>query len=257
MCLPVLLNTFKVLKLNVMESKKNPKLDIGSNSSLYFAIGLNIMLFFTYSALELKTYDTVDNSLDILQLEAEIEEDIPITEQIKTPPPPPPQAVPEIITIVENIEEIEETVIESTEINQEDAIEEVVEVEDVAVEEMDEDISVPFSVVENVPVFPGCKGKNNAALKACFQEKIQAHLVKHFRYPETAMEMGIYGKVFVLFEINKDGYVSGIRTRGPDKLLESEAARIVGLLPKMIPGKQRGKAVRVPYSIPINFQLEQ
>jgi protein TonB len=253
----VKLNTFKVLKLNIMESKKNPKMDIGSNSSLYFAIGLNIMLFFTYSALEMKTYDTVDTSLDILQVEEEIDEDIPITEQIKTPPPPPPKAAPEIITIVENIEEIEETVIESTEMNQEDAIEDIVEVEEVEVEEIDEDISVPFSVVENVPVFPGCTGKNNAALKACFQEKIQSHLVKHFKYPETAMEMGIYGRVFVLFDINKEGYVSGIRTRGPDKLLEKEAERIVGLLPKMIPGKQRGKPVRVPYSIPINFQLEQ
>ncbi|MBT8252552.1 MAG: energy transducer TonB, partial [Bacteroidia bacterium] len=55
--------------------------------------------------------------------------------------------------------------------------------------------------------------------------------------------------------INKQGLVSGIRTRGPDKLLEKEAARIVSLLPKMIPGKQRGKAVRVPYALPINFQL--
>jgi len=240
-----------------MELKKNPKLDIGSNSSLYFAIGLVIMLSFTYGALEFKTYDTADLTLDILQMEEVIEEDIPITEQIKTPPPPPPQAVPEIITVVENIEEIEETVIESTEMSQEDAIEDVVEVDEVDVEELDEDVSVPFSVVENVPVFPGCKGRTNAVLKKCFQDKMQAHLLKNFRYPETAMEMGIYGKVFVLFEINKDGNVSGIRTRGPDKLLEKEAARIIGLLPKMIPGKQRGKSVRVPYSIPINFQLEQ
>lgn len=240
-----------------MELKKNPKLDIGSNSSLYFAIGLVIMLSFTYGALEYKSYDTADLTLDILQMEEVLEEDIPITEQIKTPPPPPPQAVPEIITVVENIEEIEETVIESTEMSQDDAIEDVVEVDEVEVEELDEDISVPFSVVENVPIFPGCKGSSNDVLKKCFQDKMQAHLLKNFRYPETAMEMGIYGKVFVLFEINKDGIVTGIRTRGPDKLLEKEAARIIGILPKMIPGKQRGKPVRVPYSIPINFQLEQ
>lgn len=238
-----------------MEPKKNPKLEIGSNSSLYFAIGLNIMLFFTYSALEYKSYDTADLTLDMLQVEEVIEEEIPITEQIQTPPPPPPQAAPEVITIVEDIQEIEETVIESTEITQEDAIEDIVEVEEVEVEELVEDIPVPFSVVEKVPVFPGCTGKSNAALKSCFQEKMQDHLVKHFKYPETAMEMNISGKVYVMFEINKDGLVSGIRSRGPDKLLEKEAERIISLLPKMIPGKQRGMPVRVPYSIPINFQI--
>ncbi len=239
-----------------MEAKKNPKLDIGANSSLYFAIGLNIMLFLTYSALEMKTYEKDQALLDIIEMETELEEDIPITEQIKTPPPPPPQAAPEIITVVEDIEEIEETVIESTEITQEEGIEErVIEVDDVNVEDLDEDISVPFAVVENVPVFPGCKGKNNAELKACFQEKIQKHLQKHFQYPEAALEMGIHGKVFVMFDIDRQGVVSGIRTRGPDKLLEKEASRIVSLLPKMTPGKQRGKPVRVPYALPINFQL--
>ena len=238
-----------------MEAKKNPRLDIGANSSLYFAIGLNIMLFLTYSALEMKTYEKDQALLDIIEMEAELEEDIPITEQIKTPPPPPPQAAPEIITVVEDVEEIEETVIESSEIAQDEGIEEVVEVEDVDVEEMDEDVTVPFAVVENVPVFPGCKGKNNAELKACFQEKIQSHLKKHFQYPETALEMGIHGKVFVMFDIDREGLVSKIRTRGPDKLLEKEAARIVSLLPKMTPGKQRGKPVRVPYALPINFQL--
>lgn len=243
-----------LLKLDIMEAKKNPKLDIGSNSSLYFAIGLNIMLFFTYSALEYKSSDTANLSLDMLLVEEVIEEEIPITEQIQTPPPPPPQAAPEEITIIEDIQEIEETVIESSEITQEDAIEDIVEVEEVEVEELEEDVPVAFSVVEKVPIFPGCTG-NNDQLKMCFQEKMQAHLLKHFRYPETAMEMGISGKVFVMFEINKDGVVTGIRSRGPDKLLEKEAERIISLLPKMIPGKQRDRPVRVPYSIPINFQI--
>ncbi|NND51655.1 MAG: energy transducer TonB [Flavobacteriaceae bacterium] len=238
-----------------MEAKKNPKLDISANSSLYFAIGLNIMLFFTYSALEYKSYDSAGITLDMLQVEEVIEEEIPITEQIQTPPPPPPQAAPEVITIIEDIQEIEETVIESSEITQEDAIEDVVEVEEVEVEDLDEDVPVPFSVVEKVPIFPGCTGRSNAELKTCFQKKMQEHLIKHFKYPEVAMEMEITGKVFVMFEINKDGVVSGIRSRGPDKLLEKEAERIISLLPKMIPGKQRGMAVRVPYSIPINFQI--
>lgn len=239
-----------------MQAKKNPQVDISGNSSLYFAIGLNIMLFFTYSALEFKSYDRADVGIDLIQMEEDIEDDIPITEQIQTPPPPPPppQAAPEVITIVEDIEEIEETVIESSESDQDDKIADIIEVEEVEVEDLEEDVVVPFSVVENVPIFPGCKG-NNEELKACFQEKMTEHLKKNFRYPETALELGIYGKVFVMFDVDKEGVVSKIRTRGPDRLLEAEAKRIISLLPKMTPGKQRGKPVRVPYSIPINFQL--
>jgi protein TonB len=69
------------------------------------------------------------------------------------------------------------------------------------------------------------------------------------------MELGIKGRVFVLFAIDKEGYVTGIKTRGPDKILEKEAARIIGKLPKMTPGRQRGKNVKVPYSVPIMFKL--
>lgn len=241
-----------------MQVKKNPELEVNRNSSLYFAIGLCLMLFATYSLLNFKTYDKDDLAMEVLNLDEEIEEEIPITEQLQTPPPPPPPpAAVEEITIVEDVEEIEETVIESTETNQEEIIEEHVYVEDVEVEEVEEDIEVPFAVVEKVPTWPGCKGKNNAELKKCFQDNIKKHLAKNFKYPQVALELGIQGKVYVLFAIGKDGNVTGIRTRGPDKILEKEAARIIGLLPKMQPGKQRGKNVRVPYSIPINFKYEE
>ena len=88
-----------------------------------------------------------------------------------------------------------------------------------------------------------------------FQEKIQKHIIKNFRYPEIAQEMGIQGRVFVQFIIGKDGNISGIRTRGTDKNLEKEANRIISKLPKMTPGKQRGRPVRVPFSIPVTFKL--
>lgn len=241
-----------------MEPKKNPNIEVGRNSSLYFAIGLNIMLLFTYGALEMKSYDKSQTDYLALTMEAEIEEDIPVTEQIKTPPPPPPPpaVTAETITVVEDVAEIEETLIESTEITQTDGIEErIIDVEEVEVAEIEEDISIPFSVVEEVPIFPGCKG-NNTELRNCFQKKMQEHLLKNFRYPELALEMGIHGKVFVIFNINKEGRISNIKTRGPDKLLEEEAIRIMNLLPKMEPGKQRGVPVKVPYSLPINFVLE-
>ncbi len=235
-----------------MESKKNTNVDVGRNSSIYFAVGLNVMLLLTWMALEHKSYDRAITQIDILQLSDQIEEDIPIT-TINIPPPPPPPQITEAITVIEDVEEVEETIVRSTEINMDDIIE-AVAVEDVVVEEVEEDIVIPFAVIEKVPVFPGCKG-NNEELKACFQEKMQEHLKKHFKYPEVASELGIYGKVFVLFQIDKTGTVTKIQSRGPDKILEAEAERIISLLPKMEPGKQRNKPVAVPYSIPINFKL--
>ena len=240
-----------------MELKKNPKANVGLNSNLYFAVGLNVMLVLTYLGLEHKTYDKESTKIDILMLDEQLEEDIPITTINLPPPPPPKNIVTEAITIVEDVEDVEETVIESTEIGQDDIIDErVVSVDEVEVEEVEEDIEVPFAVIERVPVFPGCKG-NNAQLKACFQEKMQAHLFKHFKYPEVAAELNIKGRVFVFFLIDKNGQVTKIKSRGPDKLLETEAERIISLLPKMQPGKQRNKPVGVPYSIPINFKLQQ
>jgi len=239
-----------------MEPKKNPKADLSQNSGLYFVIGLAAVLLITYTALEWKTYDKSNNYDISMNVDDELDEEVPMTEQIKTPPPPPPPAAPEVIEVVEDEEEIEETVIESTETSQE---EEIIEVEDVAVEEVDEDLDVPFAVIEDVPIFPGCegeKGKGAAAMRACFQSKMQRHISKNFRYPEIAQEMGVQGRVNVMFTIQKDGSIGNVRMRGPDKNLEKEAARIIGKLPKMTPGKQRGRAVRVPFSIPITFKLQ-
>ena len=234
-----------------MEPKKNPKADLTKNSSLYFVIGLFVVMLFTFIAFEWKTYDEV-NDYDIsMNVDDLLDEEVPMTEQIKTPPPPPPPAAPEIIEVVEDEEEVEETVIESTETSQE---EEIVEVEDVVVEEIEEDVDVPFAVIEDVPVFPGCE--NESDKRACFNKMIQKHIGKNFRYPEIPQEMGVQGRVSVMFVIQKDGSIGNVRMRGPDKNLEKEAARIISKLPKMTPGKQRGRAVRVPFSIPINFKLQ-
>jgi len=234
-----------------MEPKKNPKADLTKNSSLYFVIGLFAVMLFTYIAFEWKTYDE-SNEYDIsMNVDDLLDEEVPMTEQIKTPPPPPPPAAPEIIEVVEDEEEVEETVIESTETSQE---EEIMEVEDVEVEEMEEDVDVPFAVIENVPVFPGCEKESNK--RACFNKMMQKHISKNFRYPEIAQEMGVQGRVNIMFVIQKDGSIGNVRMRGPDKNLEKEAARIIGKLPRMTPGKQRGRAVRVPFSIPITFKLQ-
>lgn len=237
-----------------MEAKKNPKLEINRNSSIYFAIGLNLMLFFSWQGLEYKTYERDDVVIDLLDVEVEFEEEIPIVNVNTPPPPPPPIAVQQSIQIIEDVEEIEETVIESTETSQEDAIKDVVEVSDVIIEEVEEEVEVAFALIENVPVFPGCEGMPKKKMKDCFQQKIQEHVVKNFMYPEAALDMGIQGRVFVIFVIDSKGYITGIKSRGPDEILETEAERIVGLLPKMRPGTQRGKPVKVSYALPIFFK---
>lgn len=239
-----------------MLPKKNPDIEVGRNSSLYFAIGLNVMLFISLYGLNYKTYQNDTTALNVMYIDSELEEDIPITDfNAPPPPPPPPAAAPDIITVVEDVEDVEETLIESTETSQMEEIEEYkVSIDDVTVEEVEEDIQVPFAVIESVPIFPGCKGKTNQELKKCFQEKIQLHISNNLKYPQAAVDMGIQGKVFVIFVIDKEGNVTNIRTRGPDVSLEKESVRIMKALPKMTPGKQRGKPVKVTFSIPINYK---
>ncbi|MFD0989308.1 energy transducer TonB [Mariniflexile jejuense] len=239
-----------------MEPKKNPKANVGRNSSLYFAIGLALMLFLTNFAINFKTYDKSDIEIGMVNMAEEIEEEIPITQQLQTPPPPPPPpAAPEAIEIVEDEVEVVETVIESTESDQKQKI---VKVEAVKVAPtVEEDVEVPFAVIENVPVFPGCEGGDNNAKRDCMSKKIQDFVNKKFN-TDLASELGLSGRqrINVIFKIDKSGEVVGIRARAPHPGLEKEAARVIGMLPKMQPGKQRGKAVTVPYSLPIVFQVQ-
>ena len=106
-----------------MQPKKNPKVDLNKNSSLYFAIGLALVLFIIWRGIEWKSYDKSAYLYESLNVVDDDDEEIPITEQIKTPPPPPPPPAPEVIEVVEDEEEIEETVIESTETDQEEIVE--------------------------------------------------------------------------------------------------------------------------------------
>ena len=128
--------------------------------------------------------------------------------------------------------------------------------EEVETEEDDLDIDVPFAIIEDVPIFPGCENVAKDQRRNCFQEKMNKHIHKNFRYPEIAQEMGIQGRVYVNFITAKDRQITNIRMQGPDKNLEKEAQRIISKLPNMTPGKQRGRPVRVPFSIPINFRLQ-
>ena len=239
-----------------MEPKKNPKADLNRNRTLFLQLGLIIVLFITWQAIEYKTYDQEAIDIGQVNMDALEEEDIPITEMQNTPPPPPPPPpAPEIIEVVEDEEEVEETEIQSTETN----LDEIVEVEEVVEAPVEEEVAdVPFAVIEDVPIFPGCeKFKNNNERKKCMQENITKYVNKNFD-TDLGSELGLSGinRVIVQFRIDEKGNIGQVMARAPHPRLEQEASRVIKSLPKMQPGKQRGKAVGVMYSLPIVFKVQ-
>ncbi len=239
-----------------MEVKKNPKADLNRWSSIYLLSGLVLMLFFAWQAVEWKTYDNDDLARQTLDVGDDLLEDVPITQTITPPPPPPPPPpAPDVIEVVEDEDEVEETIIESTETNQN---EDIVEIDDIVEVEEEEIADVPFAVIENVPIYPGCENAgNNEAKKNCMSEKVQQFVQKKFD-TDLANDLGLEGRqrISVQFKIDKNGNVTDVRARAPHPRLEQEAIEVVKSLPKMTPGKQRGKPVGVLYALPILFQVE-
>ena len=245
-----------------MEVKKNPNVDPKRNSSLYFLVGLTAVLMLTYVSIELKSEDPrvevekLEIADNMMGEEEEVILTMPPTQRL--PPPPPP--APKVIQIVDNKQVIEDKKIETTEVDENKAV--VVNTassygeEGGTAEEIDEE--VPFAVIEDVPVFPGCEGVAKNKRLDCFMEQMAKHIKKNQQYPERAMEDGIQGRVSVLFVIDKDGGISNVQVRGPKggELLENEAKRVIEKLPKFKPGMQRGKPVKVKYSQPITFKLQ-
>ncbi|APU69467.1 MAG: energy transducer TonB [Bacteroidota bacterium] len=241
-----------------MLPKKNPKADLSRNSLIFFQIGLIVMLGISYLAIEWH-FDSRP-AVDLQQLDMETERivDVPVTElREKLPPPPPPPPAPEVIEVIEDNSVLEESTIQSTETNLNDKIE-VVEVTDIKEEKIAEEIEdVPFVIIANVPVYPGCENqKGNDAKKQCMSGKIQELVKREFR-TELSAELGLKGinKIYVIFRINDKGDVENIQARGPHPALEAEAERVVKLIPKMEPGRQRDRAVGVLYTLPIIFEV--
>lgn len=227
-----------------MELKKSKKADLENKKGIFLQVGLVVVLAVILAAFEWKSRPNMDSTLgELADMDLE-EEIIPITRQqdVKPPPPPPPPKVADVLNIVEDDVEIEdELIIEDAEADQNMEIEivEFEEEEEVAEEEV-------FFIVEDMPSFQG-QG----------QEGFRTWIAKNLRYPEIAAENGISGKVYVQFAVNSKGeVVDAVVVRGVDPALDKEAIRVVLASPKWAPGKQRGKAVKVQFTFPINFVLQ-
>lgn len=229
-----------------MEIKKTPKADLENKKSTWLLVGYVIVLAFMFIAFEWTKRDIkIDTSQAITDLVFE-EEIIPITEQPEQAAPPPPPAAPpiaETLTIVEDDADVEETTIAtSEETNQ--AVE--IKYVPVAVEEEEPEEQTIFEVVEQMPEFP------NGGMAGLMQ-----YLSKNIKYPTIAQENSTQGRVTVQFVVNRDGSIVDAKVlRGVDPYLDKEAIRVISSMPKWKPGMQRGKAVRVKYTVPVMFRLQ-
>jgi len=231
---------------NIMELKKSKKSDLENKKSLFLLIGLVVSLGVCLLAFEWLSKPKEISSLGALNINVIEEEVIPITRQedINTLKPLPPTVI-EILNIVNNTEDVNNNLdIFDSEANNET----FVEVSPIVIpkEEKDEiEESQIFFIVEEMPEFPG--GEN----------ALRSYIAKSIKYPIIAQENGIQGKVYVSFVVDKDGGISDAKiVRNVDPSLDKEALRVINSLPKWKPGKQRGKPVRVAYTVPISFVLQ-
>lgn len=230
-----------------MEIKKTPRANLEKDKSLAFLMGLVLglaVLFVGFEWGEKEIQVATDSGIATVIEEEEIE----ATVQNEPPPPPPePEVIkaPEILEIVEDNVKVDDVEMISTE---DDASQAQVDTYVAPVEEEEEvvDDNFVFVTVEKMPEFPGGE---TALLK---------WIADHIVYPTIAAENGVQGRVSCTFTVNADGSVTDVQVIRPrDPNLDKEAIRVLKQLPKFKPGEQRGKPVRVKYSIPVNFRLQQ
>ena len=243
-----------------MQIKKYPDATLENYSKILIQLGLVLALFVVYEFMQMKSYpDPIKALTGTFAGSDDGEETIVVKPKELQLQPKAQPVMPERILKVEDDTEVVETIIESTETDEDEAIVVIENEEIIAVEEEEEIVEdVPFVIIEEVPVFPGCKG-NNAQLRACFSEEITKFVQKKFN-AELASELGLpqgsLQRIFVVFRIDEKGNITNIKARAPHKSLQAEAIRIVKMLPEMQPGKQRGVPVGVSYGLPILFKVE-
>ncbi|RNC65894.1 energy transducer TonB [Proteiniphilum sp. X52] len=231
--------------MNKDEVKKSPKANLERHRGTYILMGMVLGVSLLFFAFE---WSTETRKLDetVLVQDVLAEEEIEITRHEPPPPPPPPPPEPQAPEIIEVVDDKVET---RMEIKVED--DQTKRQTDVYIpppppkpkqEEVTEEI---FVVVEEQPEFPG----GNAAMMKFLSDNI--------RYPVIAQENGISGRVICNFVVERDGSITDVQVvRGVDPSLDREAIRVIQQMPKWKPGKQRGSAVRVRFTLPVVFRLQ-
>ena len=225
-----------------MQVKKSEKASLENDKVIYVLMGLVFVLSLVYVALEWTEKEVTKYVVTDTEFLFEEEVEIQQTSQ-ETPPPPPPPAVQEV-EVLNVVEDNVET--ETIEVSTEETETEVVIAAPVEAPVEEEEEEVVFVVVESMPEFPGG------------QQALFKYLSENVKYPVIAQENGIQGRVICQFVVNKDGSIVDVEVvrSGGDPSLDKEAVRVIKTMPKWKPGKQRGKPVRVKYTVPVNFKLQ-
>ena len=225
-----------------MQVKKSEQASLENNKLIYVLMGFVFVLSLCYVALEWTEKEVT--KYEVTDTEFLFEEEVEIQQTTQeTPPPPPPPAVQEV-EVLNVVEDNVET--ETIEVSTEETEQEVVIAAPVEAPVEEEEEEVVFVVVESMPEFPGG------------QQALFKYLSENVKYPVIAQENGIQGRVICQFVVNKDGSIVDVEVvrSGGDPSLDKEAIRVIKSMPKWKPGKQRGKAVRVKYTVPVNFKLQ-
>ncbi|MBN2165800.1 MAG: energy transducer TonB [Marinilabiliaceae bacterium] len=227
-----------------MEAKKSNKANLENKRFLFFQIGLILALGGALAAFEFSETFKVENDWrePVYNMSLLDQEMLPVTFR-KQEAKLKPKKIQQLINfeIVEEIFELNEDLELTTEpVTPDNSL-----LTDFADELVEEDGDPqPFIMVEDKPEFPG-------GMKA-----LQRFIIEHVRYPIICQEMNIEGTVYVRFIIDKKGSVTGIElVKGVDRNLDKEALRVIAMMPKWKPGRQRDQPVKVSFQMPVKFNL--
>lgn len=228
-----------------MEQKKSPKASLEVKKLTFLLLGFVTVLAICYVALEWTKHEV--QKYEVVSEENFFEDELEIDQTTQDEKPEPP--APEVIQEVQELQIVDDDVkTESIEVTSEDNAQEEIVIQapvEVKEEEPEEDVNTVFVVVETMPEFPGG------------QQALFKYLNESVKYPVIAQENNIQGRVIVQFVVERDGSVTDVQVvRSVDPSLDKEAKRVISSMPKWSPGKQRGKAVRVKYTVPVNFKLQ-
>lgn len=244
---------------------KYPEVDTFRLSGSFRFYGIMVTMIIMIFAFSWTTYEKkIDVSNLLGTLSDEIEMETPRTAEPPPPPPPPPPSAVQLV--VTNLPDVVTTLFKDQSINEETAIDApVVEKREQAAPpppppppQMEDNDREIFKVVEESPTFPGCEAvEEKQARQKCAEELMLQFIYKNIQYPMIARENGVEGMVVLKFVVEKDGSISAkelLRDVGAG--CGEEAMRVVSLMPKWNPGKQRGNPVRVQFTLPVKFDLQ-